>query len=144
MYPRAYYRSSFTREEVDLVSPRFVSIMKPGNDLDSNIRHAKRRKVNPMWENAYVCPECGVVSQDIDLLIKLQRHIRDQLWSPDGPLGKRKIAQLHLDDVFKKFEGTIYELDDKNKEVIYEELKKTKAPPTNHDEAYQFVMQLMH
>lgn len=48
--------------------------------------------------------------------------------------------------VFKRLEGTIYELTEANKKMIYDELEKMPAQevPLTEDEAFQFIYRLMH
>lgn len=95
-----YYQSSFLPEEVNSASNRFLPIVQPTDPNTHHISsflHSKRRKLNPMFEDCHLMPD-GTVTQDMDLLVSLQRRVKDNLWNPDGPLGKKAIGRLEASE----------------------------------------------
>jgi hypothetical protein len=48
--------------------------------------------------------------------------------------------------VFKRLEGSIFELTEEHKKLVYEELEKIPAQqqPLTEDEAFQFIYRLLH
>lgn len=94
------YQSIFLPEEVNPASHRFVPIVQPTDPNTYNISnylHSKRRKLNPKFEDCHLMRD-GTVTQDMDLLVGLQRQVKDNLWNPDGPLGRRAINRLQASE----------------------------------------------
>lgn len=91
----AGYYSDFTYEEINPVSDEFICINHNVNAPYT--RHTKRRKLNPTFEDCHLMPD-GTVTQDMDLLVGLQRQVKDKLWNPDGPLGKKTIDRLEASE----------------------------------------------
>lgn len=88
------YYSDFKPEEVNPSSDKYVSIIKEDHTHSSHYRHAKRRKLNPPGENAWLRPSGKVVNQE-DAIIKVQRKFKGWYWHPDGP-GAKRVLEKYL------------------------------------------------
>lgn len=44
----------------------------------------KKRRLNPLGEDAYLCPACGRVERDEDKIIAAQRIWRHEYYKPGG------------------------------------------------------------
>jgi hypothetical protein len=112
----AGYYSDFLPEEVNPVSDKFVTIMQPDHAHTSNFRHAKRRKLNSKFDDCHLLPD-GTVTQDMDLLVGLQRQVKHNLWNPDGPLGRRVIARLEASEPKSVTETDLAPIDEEHRQT---------------------------
>jgi hypothetical protein len=64
-------------------------------DYSCLYKHKKRCKLNPPGENLWLRPDGSILSE-IDVIIKLQRRVKERLWRPDGPLAKRLLKKYEV------------------------------------------------
>jgi hypothetical protein len=74
--------------DVNPLSDAYVTIIQKDDTTSSGYKHKKRRKLNPPGENMWLRPDGSILSE-MDIIIKLQRRVRERLWKPDGVLAQR-------------------------------------------------------
>lgn len=94
-----YISSPFDYDDVQVYNNIYLPIIQSSNSIVAHdlYKHKKRRKLNPPGENMWTRPGGSILSE-MDVIIKLQRRVKERLWAPDSPLTQRLLKKYKTRD----------------------------------------------